>query len=106
MLPLLPETCPINKTQTQGLLQFSQILAVAQAGINHLMATPIALEDLHPAEALRQEAAKVAQLLEVQLQVAPQLADRHPEVRAVDQAAAQVASISLTKTVIGGDSDV
>jgi hypothetical protein len=70
------------------------------------MATPIALEDLHPAEALRQEAAKVAQLLEVQLQVAPQLADRHPEVRAVDQAAAQVASISLTKTVIGGDSDV
>lgn len=106
MLPLLPETCPINKTQTQGLLQFSQILAVAQAGINHLMATQIALEDLHPAKALRQEAAKVAQLLEVQLQVAPQLADRHPEVRAVDQAAAQVASISLTKTVIGGDSDV
>jgi hypothetical protein len=95
-------------------------MVAVQVGTNHPTVTQLAripaLEDLHPAEALRPEAAKVvaqtvAQRLEDQLQGAQLLAAqlqaaRLPEVRAVDRAAvAQAASISSTKTAIGGDSD-
>ncbi len=85
-----------------------------QVGTPHRLVTQLALEDLHPAAALRLAAAKaVAPLLEAKPRAAPLLVvllrEGQPAVLAgnlADQLAVdQAESILLTKTTTGGDSD-
>lgn len=80
-------------------------MVVDQVGTPHRLVARLALEDLHPAEALQLAAVKpVAPLLGAKLRVAPLLVALLREVQRavpVDQAA----SILSTKTTTGGDSD-
>lgn len=81
-----------------------------QVGTPHRLMAQLALEDLHPAAALRLAAAKaVAPLLEAKPRAAPLLVvllrEGQPAVLADQLAVDQAESILLTKTTTGGDSD-